>query len=100
MLGRAGIGWIAVICLSKTLLADDGKALLQRNCGSCHAISDGSQSRKFGAPNLWSTLRSYPNERLLIELSEGMGSRHAGMPQIQFSSEEIAIIQRYLARLE
>jgi len=41
-------------------------------------------------------LRSYEQEQLEFELSEGIGSRHSKMPQIQFSSEEISNIQEFL----
>jgi mono/diheme cytochrome c family protein len=77
--------------------AEDGKALLERNCGRCHALSESAVSPLKNAPNLWATLRSYPDEQLEFELSEGIGSRHSDMPQIQFSSEEISSIQDYLS---
>lgn len=76
--------------------AEDGRALLERHCGRCHALSDGAASSLTGAPNLWTILRSYEQEQLEFELSEGIGSRHSKMPQIQFSSEEISSIQEFL----
>jgi mono/diheme cytochrome c family protein len=90
----------ALLCLvlgaAGSALAEDGKALLERNCGRCHALSEAATSPLSGAPNLWTTLRSYPDEQLEFELSEGIGSRHSKMPQIQFSSEEISSIQDFL----
>jgi mono/diheme cytochrome c family protein len=90
----------ALLCLvlgaAGSALAEDGKALLERNCGRCHAISEAATSSLSGAPNLWTALRSYPDEQLEFELSEGIGSRHSKMPQIQFSSEEISSIQDFL----
>lgn len=41
-------------------------------------------------------LRSYPVERLDFELSEGIGSTHPTMPQIQFTDEQITAIFYYL----
>lgn len=76
--------------------AADGKELLERNCGRCHAVSVDARSPLKDAPNLWIVLRSYPSERLEFELAEGIGSRHEAMPQVQFSSDEIARIQTYL----
>ena len=76
--------------------ASDGKVILERNCGSCHAVIAGAESPLKEAPNLWIVLGSYPGERLEVELSEGKGSRHREMPQIQFSAEEIASIYYYL----
>jgi mono/diheme cytochrome c family protein len=75
---------------------DVGKAILQSNCGRCHAVAAGDESPLKQAPNLFVVLGSYPGERLDVELSEGIGSRHRDMPQIQFSAEEITSIYYYL----
>ena len=75
---------------------DAGKAILQSNCGRCHAVSAGTESPLKQAPNLFVVLGSFPGERLEFELSEGIGSRHRAMPQIQFSAEEITSIYYYL----
>lgn len=77
--------------------AASGEALLRKNCGQCHALTAELSSPLKKAPNLWTVLRSYSSERLEFELSEGIGSRHKDMPQIQFSSEEIEKIENYLA---
>ena len=74
-----------------------GKVLLEERCGRCHAVSAGVKSPLGNAPNLWDILRSYPPDQLEFELAEGMGSKHREMPQIQFTSEEIASVQNYLA---
>lgn len=78
---------------------DDGRALLETHCGRCHALSESDASPLRGAPNLWTVLQAYEQEQLEFELSEGIGSRHRDMPQIQFSSEEISSIQSYLFSL-
>jgi mono/diheme cytochrome c family protein len=75
---------------------DVGKAILQSNCGRCHAVSADAESPLKQAPNLFVVLGSFPGERLEFELSEGIGSRHRDMPQIQFSGEEISSIYYYL----
>lgn len=91
------VGAAILLCASESQSAEDaGKALLERNCGRCHAVTADAPSRLKNAPNLWDTLRSYQAERLEFELAEGIGSRHSAMPQIQFSSEEISVIQTYL----
>jgi mono/diheme cytochrome c family protein len=74
----------------------DGKALLESNCGRCHAVAAGEASPLSQAPNLFTVLGSYPGERLEFELAEGIGSRHRDMPQIQFSGEDITSIYYYL----
>jgi len=75
---------------------DPGAGLLDARCGRCHGIAAEAKSRLKAAPNLWDTLRAYPTDRLEFELAEGIGSRHPGMPQIQFTSEEIALVKAYL----
>ncbi|WP_414653775.1 c-type cytochrome [Hyphomicrobium sp.] len=74
-----------------------GRALLEKNCARCHAIVADAPSSLKTAPNLWVVLRSYPTDRLEFELAEGIGSKHRGMPQIQFTSEEISAIAAYLS---
>lgn len=73
-----------------------GKDLLERHCGRCHALAADESSPLEAAPNLWIVLRSYPTERLVFELAEGIGSRHAAMPQVQFTPDEIHDIETYL----
>ncbi len=80
--------------------ASAGQSILKERCGRCHAVAPQSKSPIGVAPNLWEKLRAYPAERLEAELAEGMGSRHPAMPQIQFSSEEIAAVQTYLSGAE
>ena len=74
----------------------DGKALLESRCGRCHAIEAAGKSPLRSAPPLRHVYRRYPIEQLAFELSEGMGSRHKGMPQIQFSTEQVEQILDYL----
>jgi cytochrome c len=91
-------GFLLVGCARPAQSVENGgQALLESRCGRCHAVGAGSKSPLASAPNLWDTLRSYPADRLDFELGEGIGSRHSAMPQIQFTSEEIAIVQVYLA---
>ena len=88
--------FIALACPAQSD-ESEGQALLKKRCGRCHAVSAASKSPIGAAPNLWDKLRSYPSEQLDFELAEGMGSRHPAMPQIQFTAEEIAAVQSYLA---
>ncbi len=76
--------------------ASNGKALLERNCGRCHAVVPGRESLRSGAPNLAIVLESYPLDRLQSELTEGIRPKHPEMPQVRFSPGEIASIYYYL----
>jgi mono/diheme cytochrome c family protein len=92
-----GVSLLSCASQSEAASSDEGKALLERNCGRCHALAAGTRSPLDTAPNLWIVLQSYSSERLEFELAEGIGSRHRDMPQVQFTSEEIASIQSYLS---
>lgn len=97
--GFAAMVIVSLVCCGRPSVAaqaGDGQAILEKNCGRCHAVSAGTESPLKMAPNLWIVLGSYPSSRLEVELGEGKGSRHREMPQIQFSEEEIASIYYYL----
>ncbi len=80
-------------------LRSRGKALLQENCGRCHAIGAvGSSPLKAATPMRDVYARFAPRE-LQAELREGMVSRHRAMPQIDFSDEDVDAILAYLYAL-
>lgn len=76
--------------------AVDGKAILEANCGRCHAIAASGPSPHPQAPPLREVYLKYPIDQLEEGFAEGMGSRHRGMPQVQFSDEQVAAILAYL----
>jgi mono/diheme cytochrome c family protein len=94
----ASVGLVFLCCSISAHAANNesGRNLLEKNCGRCHGLTPVASSPLKAAPNLWIVLRSYPTERLEFELSEGIGSKHKDMPQIQFSPEEIYKIESYL----
>jgi len=90
---------VVVLCCGGSALADqasDGRGLLERNCGRCHAVAPGAESPRPQAPNLAIVLQAYPAERLESELSEGIRPKHPDMPQVRFSPSDIASIYYYL----
>jgi mono/diheme cytochrome c family protein len=92
-------GALLAISLQPTAAANEreaGRAILEKNCSRCHAVVAGKPNPLAEAPNLYTVLSTYPWERLEVELSEGIGSRHKDMPQIQFSIEDIESIYYYL----
>jgi mono/diheme cytochrome c family protein len=74
---------------------EEGKAALQP-CARCHSIDATGDSPLAAAPPLRNVYLAYPLPQLEQGFAEGMGSRHADMPQIQFSSEQIEAILAYL----
>lgn len=91
------------ICLASAMAATtpeiDGKALLEKNCARCHSIEATGDSPLEGAPPLREVYLGKPVEMLEQGLEEGLGSRHADMPQVQFSSEQAGAILDYLGSL-
>lgn len=95
----------AVLCMllaasAEAAPAEKGKKLLAMHCARCHATGRMGISPMTKAPPLRDIYRQYPIERLEFELSEGIGSRHPKMPQIQFSTEQIDSILSYLESIE
>jgi mono/diheme cytochrome c family protein len=77
----------------------DGRLLLQKSCSRCHSIDATGGSPLAKAPPFREIYLRYPIEQLEYGFAEGMGSRHPGMPQIQFSDEQAAAIISYLGRI-
>jgi cytochrome c len=77
----------------------DGEALLQKNCSRCHSITAKGESPLKGAPPLREVYRKYPIQQLEYGFAEGLGSKHLDMPQIQFSTEQVAAILDYLGSI-
>lgn len=78
---------------------DEGRAILQTNCGRCHGLEATAASPLPQAPPLRDVYLKYPIDQLEGGFAEGMGSRHRGMPQIQFSPEQVAAILAYLGSI-
>ena len=96
-----------LVCLSATSnaatssqLRSRGKALLQENCGRCHAIGAVGSSPLKEAPPMRTVYARFDPRELQAELTEGMVSRHRAMPQIEFSDEDVDAILAYLYALE
>lgn len=95
-----------LVCLSATAnaatssqLRSKGKALLQENCGRCHAIGAAGTSPLKAAPPMRGIYARFAPRELQAELREGMVSRHREMPQIDFSDEDVDAIMAYLYAL-
>ncbi len=86
-------------CAAADSAANDGKALLEKNCSRCHAIEAKGDSPLPQAPPLREVYLKYPIDQLEEGFAEGMGSRHRDMPQIQFSPDQVAAILDYLGSI-
>jgi cytochrome c len=73
-----------------------GRAILQKNCSRCHSIDESEESPVPAAPPFRNVYKKFAVEELKMRLSEGVVSHFRGMPQIDFTSEEITRIVDYL----
>ena len=80
-------------------MTSEGKAILEANCGRCHAIEAKGESPLRKAPPLREVYLRYPIDQLEEGFAEGMGSRHRDMPQIPFSDDQVAAILAYLGSI-
>jgi mono/diheme cytochrome c family protein len=93
---------VASQCLAgveKSGTAAQGQMILERYCARCHSIGAKGGSPFSKAPPLRDIYLRYPLQQLSEGLAEGLGSRHPEMPQIQFSSDEVAAILNYLGEI-
>jgi cytochrome c len=79
--------------------SNDGKTILEANCGRCHAIEAKGDSPLPKAPPLREVYLKYPIDQLEQGFAEGMGSKHRDMPQIQFSDDQVAAILDYFGSI-
>ena len=96
---------VLTVLTGDTLAADadsilpDGASLLEEHCARCRSIAATGNSPLNQAPPLREMYLKYPIQQLESGFAEGMGSRHRGMPQIQFSIEEVDAILDYLGNI-
>ena len=74
----------------------EGRAILKNKCGRCHAIDVDGSSPLAKAPLFRNLYKKFSVKELRMRLSEGVVSHYRGMPQIDFTSEEIDRIIDYL----
>jgi cytochrome c len=79
---------------------EDGRALAQANCSTCHAIGPTGTSPNPKAPTFRTVLSRYDENMLRTELAEGMRVSHDPMPQFQFRPEAVDSLIAYLRSIE
>ncbi|HMR29930.1 MAG TPA: cytochrome c [Geminicoccaceae bacterium] len=95
----------ALVFLATPALAQDkvlverGRALLERNCSSCHAIGEDGASPLPAATAFRDIKQKYPVEALAEPLAEGIETGHPQMPTRAFAPEDVDAILAYLETL-
>jgi mono/diheme cytochrome c family protein len=79
---------------------DRGRALLQQNCGRCHAVSTNDASAHHLAPPLRTLGQRYAIDSLEEALAEGLVSGHPDMPEFTFEPDDVGVIIAYLKSIQ
>lgn len=82
---------------------ETGRALVEANCASCHAVGAAGASPVANAPAFRTLSERYPVESLEEALAEGIVVGHEGgvrMPEFSFEPDEIGAIVAYLRSIQ
>ena len=77
-----------------------GRALVVRNCGMCHAVGKTGKSRNPEAPPFRELHQRYDVEMIGEALAEGILTGHPAMPEFRFEPPEVISIIRYLRAIQ
>jgi len=77
-----------------------GRAIVQRNCGMCHAVGRGGRSPNAAAPAFRDLGMNYPIDNLSESLAEGILTGHPAMPEFRFKPAEVRDIIQYLKSVQ
>jgi cytochrome c len=94
--GLMGAGASGAFAVELTPTQAEGRAILQENCGRCHSVGASGESPLANAPPFRNVYAKFSVEELKMRLSEGVVSHFRGMPQVDFTSEQITRIIDYL----
>ena len=79
---------------------DQGKALLTRMCGNCHAVGPTGDSPHRGAPPFRTIGTLYSITELTETMTEQLISIHPDMPDFHFTEQEAKAIRAYLYAIQ
>ena len=77
-----------------------GKALAQKHCASCHAITETGNSPHDEAPPFREVVMRYKVENLAEAFAEGITVGHQAMPEFILTPEQIDDLLSYLNSLK
>jgi len=77
-----------------------GRVLVQRNCGMCHATGRGGASPQPPALPFRDLHKRYDIDDLGEALAEGILTGHPAMPEFRFTPDEVTSILRYLKSIQ
>ena len=80
--------------------AERGRALVQANCASCHAVAESDAGTAKGAIAFRELHKKYPVEHLQEALGEGMSVGHPAMPEFKMTPQQVQDVIAYLKLLD
>ncbi len=83
-----------------TDLVAQGKALIELNCASCHAITKTDKSQHPDAPAFRILSQRYPIDALAEAFAEGIYAGHPDMPEFQATPAQIDAILAYIDSIQ
>ena len=94
-------GLVAFLMTAHAVAASEtGRALVQKNCGSCHAVGVDDRSPLPVAPPFRDVVKTYDPSALEEALAEGIVTGHEQMPEFAFEPDDISAIVAYLDTLK
>ena len=92
-------GALSTLVVGQQPPRERGRALVERECASCHAVSHTGQSPHNMAPPFRELPKKYPVEHLAESLAEGIVVGHKDMPEFLFEPNDIEAILAYISSL-
>jgi cytochrome c len=104
-IGKLSVSLIAAsLFLGSAALAQEpaarGRALLEDNCGRCHAIDKTGDSPRAGALAFRTLGRSFEMDGFAAKLQGGLMSGHPDMPEFKFNEDDARAVATYLRSIQ
>jgi mono/diheme cytochrome c family protein len=100
VLAALGAGLAGGPALAQDPQVVQGRDIVQRNCGMCHAIGRADASPNAAAPAFRELNKRYPLDNLAEALGEGIITGHPQMPEFAFPPEQVSAIISYLKSIQ
>lgn len=89
------------LALAQTAQMDEGRMLVEANCGQCHGVAEADASPHKDAPPFRNLTDRFPVDALEEAFSDGrIYSGHPDMPEFIATPEQIEAIIAYIAALQ
>lgn len=98
--GLARLGAAAAFAAESERLVEEGRALVETHCNSCHAVARDGDSPNRKAPPFRTLHARHPMQALREPLTRGIAAPHDEMPKFRLPDAQIDRIVAYINSLE